>query len=36
MEVERKEKISEDWMRKWEGRKDVRRKEDIKVGRQRH
>lgn len=36
MEVERKEKISEDRMRKGEGHKDVRRKEDIKVGRQRH
>lgn len=35
MEVERKEKISEDRMRKGEGHKDVRRK-DIKVGRQRH
>lgn len=31
MEVERKEKISEDRMRKWEGHKDVRRKDDIKV-----
>lgn len=32
--MERKEKISEERMRKGEGHKDVRRKKDIKGGRQ--